>query len=176
MKKLLRTLHESVRKPLILFVIITAFVSIALFADIFLYRKWVEVNRRAIEEKSRLRSIITTGMEYIVVKNEVEDIVEYAFKGNGTAMSEIDAIVTRAGLKKNLSSLKPITTAVTDRIDKIKAELLMEKISIFEVSVFLDFVEANAHAIGIEKLSLKSTYETPALYNVSIVLNYVESK
>lgn len=173
--KLLRTLIE--RQPIIIFVIIMAVsVLAAIFVDIPLYRKWAEVKKRGIEEDKRLKSIISIGREYISVRNEIEDIMEQAFKGDGSTLAGIDAVVARAGLKKRLSSIKPVITPVTDRIDRVKAELFMEQLALSDVSDFLKAVEADGHAVNIEKLSLKATYENYALFNVTIVVNYVEGK
>lgn len=175
--KLLRTLYERERQPLIIFIIIiAAFVLAAIFVDVPLYRKWAEVKKRTIEEDKRLKSVISIGQEYISVRNEVEDIMDQAFKGDGSALAGIDAVVTRAGLKKRLSSIKPAIIPVTDGINRVRVELIMEKISLSDVSSFLEAVETYRHVVNIEKLSLKATYENHALFNVTIVANYVEGK
>lgn len=173
--KLSKALREA--QPLTIFVIITAvFVLAVILVAIPLYGKWTEVKKRGIEENKRLKSVISMGQEYISVKNEIEDIMDKAFKGDGTTLAGIDAVVTTAGLKKKLSSMKPTTIPVTNRVDRVKVELLMEQIPLADVVSLLKTVEADGHAVNIEKLSLKATYENYALFNVAITINYLEGK
>lgn len=171
---LLKNISDRDRRLLFPAFIITAFLSFLLFVDMPLYKNGVEMEGKSLTEEKRLKSIISMGQEYISARNEVEDIKERAFKGEGSALAGLDSIVSRAGLKKKLSSLKPTTSPVTDEMKRIKAELSFDKISFLEVSRLVAAIESDGHPITVERISTKATYEDPSLYNATLIVNTVE--
>lgn len=172
--ELLKNLSDRERRMLVPAAVVAAFLSLLLFADYPLYKKGKELEKKAADEGNRLKSIISMGQEYVSVRNEVEDIKEKAFKGEGSSLAGLDSIVTRSGLKKRLSSLKPTTSPVTDGMKKIKAELSLDKVSLPEISRMLAAIESDGHPVPVERISVKATYEDPSLYNATLVVNTVE--
>jgi hypothetical protein len=171
--RLLKNMSERDRRLLVPTMIIAAFLSTLLFVDYPLYKKGKEFERKAGEEERRLRSIISMGQEYFSVKNEIDDIKDRAFTGEGSALSGIDGIVGRSGLKKKMSSLRPTTSPVADGLKRIKAELSFEKASLPEISRLVTAIESDMHPITIERVSIKATYEDPSSYNATLVVNTV---
>ncbi len=171
---ILKNISDRDRRLLFPAFIITAFLSILLFVDLPLYKKGVEMGSKSLAEEKRLKSIISMGQEYISARDEVEDIKGRAFNGEGSALAGLDSIVSKAGLKKKLSSLKPTTSPVTDEMKRIKAELSFDKISIIEASRLVSAIESDGHSVTVERISTKATYEDPSLYNAALVVNTVE--
>lgn len=172
----LKNISDGERRLVVPAVIVTAFLSVLLIVDIPLYRKAAEMERKSDEEKKRLLSVIYMGKEYLSVKNDVADIGDRAFTGEGASLSGIDSIVNKAGLKKKLSSLKPLTTPVTDEFKRIRAELYFEKASLSEIMRLLSAMEIDGHVMTVEKTTLKATYENPTLFNATLVVNTVEKE
>lgn len=170
----LKNISDKERRFVVPAVIAAVFIAVILFVDVPLYRYGVDLQRKSGEEENRLKSLISMGREYLSVKDQVDDIRERAFKGEGASLSGIDSALNRAGLKKKLSSLKPATTPAADGIKRTKAELYFEKISVPEVSRLLTTMETDRHPIVIEKASLKATYENPSLFNLTLFVNTVE--
>lgn len=170
----LKNMSDRDRRLLFPAFIITAFLSLLLFVDFPLYKNGVEMESKSLAEEKRLKSIISMGQEYISARNDVEDIKERAFNGEGSSLSGLDSIVSRAGLKKRLSSLKPTTSPVTDEMKRIKAELSFDKVSFIEISRLVEAVESDGHPIKVERISTKATYEDPSMYNATLIVNTVE--
>lgn len=171
---ILKKISDRDRRLLFPAVIITAFLSLLLFVDFPLYKNGVEMERKSLAEEKRLKSIISMGQEYISARDEVEDIKERAFKGEGSALAGLDSVVSRAALKTRLSSLKPATSPVTDEMKRIKAELSFVKVSLIEASRLVEAIESDGHPITVERISIKATYEDPSLYNATLIVNTVE--
>ena len=169
-----KNLSDRERRLTVPAIIIAASVSLLMLVDLPLHRKGKELEKKAVEEEKRLKSIIYMGQEYISVKNEVDDIKERAFKGEGSALAGLDAVISRAGLKKRLSSLKPTTSPVTVEMKRIRAELSFDKVSLSELPKLLAAIESDGHPITVERISTKATYEDPSLFNTTLVVNTVE--
>lgn len=171
---ILKNLSDRERRMVVPLSIAAALFSVLLFVDLPLYKSSKELEKKATEEEKRLNSIIATGLEYIRIKNEVDDVNERAFKGEGASLAGLDALVTKAGLKKKLSSIKPASSPVTENIKRIKADLTFEKVSLSEISRLLTAMELDTHPVTVERIFTKATYEDPSLFNASIVVNMVE--
>lgn len=172
--RLLKNISDRDRRLLVPALIAAGFVLVMLFVDIPLYMKEMELEKKAGEEEKRLNSIISMGQEYLSIKDELEDIKARAFTGDGASLSGIDSVVSRSGLKKRLSSLKPATTPAAERMKKVRAELSLERVALDEVSRLMAAIEADGHPVAVERLSIKATYEDPSLFNVILVVNTVE--
>lgn len=169
-----KKLFDAERRILVPAFAAAAVLAVLLFIDIPLYLNMSELRTKNAEEEKRLKSLISMGQEYLSVKYQVDDIIGRAFKGEGASLSGIDSDVTKAGLKKKLSSLKPATSPVSDYIKRTKAELYFEKITLAEVSRLIEITETDHHPVLVEKVSLKATYENPSLFNLTLLLNTVE--
>lgn len=170
----IKNLSDRERRFVAPALVAAVFLTVFLFIDFPLYRNIVELKKKNVEEEKRLKSLISMGQEYLSVKNQVDDIKERAFTGEGVSLAGIDSAVNKAGLKKKLSSIKPTTTPVTDSIKRTKAELYFEKLSISEASRLLTTLETDWHPFIVEKVSIKSTYENPSLFNLTLLVNTVE--
>lgn len=171
---LLKNISDRDRRLLFPALIAVGFILVLLIVDIPLYKKGTEMGRKAGEEEKRLNSIISMGKDYLSIKDDVEDIKARAFTGDGAALSGIDSVVGRSGLKKRLSSLKPATTPTTEGMKRVRAELSFEKVALADVSRLMAAFEAEGRPIVVERLSIKATYEDPSLFNVLLVVNMVE--
>lgn len=171
---ILKNLSDRERRLLVPAIVVTAFLSILLLVDIPLYKKGMDMRRKAVEEEKRLKSVISMGQEYLSKKNEVEDIRDRAFKGDGISLTGVDAVVSKAGLKKKLSSIKPTTTPVTDGMRMIKTDLYFEKVALNEIARLFAMMEADGHPLKVVNASLKATYENPSLFNATLIVNTVE--
>lgn len=172
--ELLKNISDRERRILIPAAVVAAFIAILLLLDLPLYRKGAETSLKAGEEGKRLDSIITMGKEYISVKYEIDDIKDTAFVGEGASLTGLDSLVKRSGLKKNLSSLKPASTPVSDGLKKIRTELALEKIALADLSRILSAIGSDGHPIAVERISVKANYDDPSVFNATIVLNTVE--
>lgn len=173
---LLKNISDRERRLLFRILIAAGFVLVLLFVDFPLYKKGVEIGRKAGEAEKRLASIIAMGQEYLSIKDEVEDIKARAFTGDGAALSGIDFVISRSGLKKRLSLLKPSTTPAAEGMKRVRAELSIEKVALADVLRLMAAFEAEERPIAIERLSIKATYEDPSLFNVLLVVNAVEKE
>ena len=171
---ILKNISDRDRRFLFPALVIAGFVLVLLFVDVPLYRKGMEMEKKAGEEEKRLNSIISMGQEYLAVKDEVEDLRARAFTGDGASLAGIDSAVSRSGLKKRLSSLKPATTPAAEGMKRVRAELSLERVALDEVSRLLAAIEADGHPVAVERLSIKATYEDPSIFNVILVVNTVE--
>lgn len=171
---ILKNISDRDRRLLVPALIAAGFVLVMLFVDIPLYMKEMELEKKAGEEEKRLNSIIYMGQEYLSIKDELEDIKARAFTGDGASLSGIDSVVSRSGLKKRLSSLKPATTPAAEGMKRVRAELSLERVALDEVSRLMAAIEADGHPAAVERLSIKATYEDPSLFNVILVVNTVE--
>lgn len=172
--KLFKELTDRQRSFLFPVTIAAVFVSIFIFVDIPLYNKSRNLEKKIGEEERRLDLIISMGQEYLLIKDEIDDIKERAFRGEGASLSGVDSIVFRSGLKKKLSSLRPTTSPITDGTNKIKFELSLEKVTLSDISHLLSAVESDGHSINIDRVSIKTTYDDPALFNTTVVVNALE--
>lgn len=172
--RLLKNISDRDRRLLVPVLIAAGFILVLLFVDIPLYRKGMEMEKKAVEGEKRLKSIISMGQEYLSIKDEIEDIKANAFTGDGASLSGIDSVVSRSGLKKRLSSLKPATTPAAEGMKRVRAELSLERVALDEVSRLMAAIESEGHPTAIERLSMKATYEDPSLFNVILVVNTVE--
>lgn len=171
---LLKNISDRERRSLLPAILAAGFILVMLIVDIPLYKKGTEMGRKAGEEEKRLNSIMSMGKDYLSIKDDVEDIKVRAFTGDGAALSGIDSVVGRSGLKKRLSSLKPATTPAAEGMRRVRAELSLEKVALVDVSRLMAAIESEGHPISIERLSIKATYEDPSLFNVILVVNTVE--
>lgn len=170
----LKNISDRERRLLFPALVAAGFILVLLIVDIPLYKKGTEMGRKAWEEEKRLNSIIYMGKEYLSIKDGLEDIKARAFSGDGAAISGIDSMVGRSGLKKRLSSLKPATTPAAEGMRRVKAELSLEKVALADLSRLLAAIEAEGRPISIERLSIKATYEDPSIFNALLVVNAVE--
>lgn len=174
--RLLKNISERDRRLLVPALIAAGFLFVLLFVDIPLYMKGREMEKKAAEEEKRLKAIISMGQEYLSIKDEMEDIRARAFTGDGASISGMDSIVSRSGLKKRLSSLKPATTPAAEGMKRVRAELSFERVAFDEISRLMAAIEAEGRPAAVERLSMKATYEDPSLFNVILVVNTVEKE
>lgn len=170
----LKNISDRERRLLLPGLIAAGFVLVLFIVDIPLYKKGDETGRKAGAAEKRLNSIISMGQEYLAIKDDVEDIKAKAFTGDGAALSGIDSVISRSGLKKRLSLLKSAITPAAEGMKRVKAELSIEKVALADVSRLMAAFEAEERPIAIERLSIKATYEDPSLFNVLLVVNAVE--
>lgn len=172
--RLFKNIPDRDRRLLFPVLVVLGFLSILLFVDIPLYKRGMELDRKAGEEEKRLKAIISMGEEYLSLRDEVEYIRERAFSGGGASISEIDSVVSRSGFKKRLSSLKPATTPAALGLRRVRAELSFDRVALDDISKLMAVIGSGGRPAAVERLSIKAAYEDPSLFNAILVVNTVE--
>ena len=174
MTTLFRSASERERRLLAGIAIGVAVLSILLFVDVPLYRNGRQLAKRSAEERQRLTSIVAMSREYLAVKAELDDIRATAFNGGGASLSGIDALVGRSGLKRKMASVKATPKPIAEGIKAVKAEMSFERISLADLSALIAVLESDGHPLAVERISIKATYEDPAAFNATLIVNTVE--
>jgi hypothetical protein len=172
--QLFQHLPERERRLVVAAVVIVALISVVLLVEVPLYSNVRQMERRSGEEEKRLQSIIGIAKEYLSVRDEVEEIRRRAFNGSGGSVSGIESIVVQSGLKRKMVSVRPTRSAVGEGISAIRAEVLLERISLSDVSRLVAVMESDSHPMAIEKIVIKATYEDAAAFNATLIVNTVE--
>ena len=171
---LFRSLTERDRRLLVGGAYLAAVISIVLFVDVPLYSRGRQLEKTSADERQRLASVMSLGRDYLSVKAELDGIRTTAFSGSGAALSGIDAVVVRAGLKKKMASVKATTRPIADGVKAVKAEMSFERISLADLSGLIGALETDGHPIAAERILVKATYEDPAAFNATLIANTVE--
>ena len=174
MTALLRSLSERERRLLVGIALGVGVMSMLLLVDVPLYTSGRQLEKRSAEEQQRLTSIVSMSREYLSVKAELDEIRATAFSGGGASLSGLDVLVGKSGLKRKLASVKASTKPVTEGIKAVKAELSLERISLAELSRLIWVMESDGHPIAVERISVKATYDDPAAFTATLIVNTVE--
>jgi hypothetical protein len=168
-----RPMSETERRLLGVVLVVATFASVVLFVDVPLYNESKRLEGRSAEERRSLSSVVALSDEYRFVRAELDETRGAAFT-SGTSLAGLDAAVGRGGLKKKMASVKSTTRPVAEGLKGIRAELAFDGISLGDLAGVLAALEADGHPVSIERVSIKATYEDPAAFNATLIVNTVE--
>lgn len=130
-----------------------------------------ERTKRAIMyEESMLRELAVLCAEYRSLRDEARDVGRMIEKRSGdfSLFSFLEREADRAGIKPNISHMRPSETIERGPYRESSVELRLENITIAQLVDYLERVETEQYLVSVRRIAIKRTENPPGLLSVLI--------
>ncbi len=158
-------------------------VVIIAFACIAMLIAFQVVMRPALNRKNDLKRVVpqkklilselqAKSSDYNSLKQKLEQIrskIESQQKDR-KILSSLEQIQKDCGLTTNVANITPSTMKITDEYEKTSVEIKYNKVTLAQITQFLQKVETSDLLIGIKSMEIKRGVQNPALLDIVIQL------
>ncbi|MFQ5735871.1 MAG: hypothetical protein ACE5GY_03295 [Thermodesulfobacteriota bacterium] len=126
------------------------------------------VGRMVAVKKEELAKFGSLANEYLEKKASVDMMARRARLNSGSAVTEIERIGSRAGVRELIKSLKPLEQKQTAGYIEKGLEVRIERIDLNHLVSLLYLIENNRGLFVIRAFSMKNRFEDPDLLDVDM--------
>ena len=152
---------------LILLVLFAAYAVNVLSSD----RKELKILREQREE------MLTLKQDFTALKQRTDSLeMKKGLSNVQGIMEAIDDVFSSLGLKENLKTVKSSgTKEVKDGFEE-EADIYIEKVTMNEMVNIFYTIEHTPMVLTVKKATIKKSFETPELLNISLTLSFLKAQ
>ncbi len=137
----------------------------------------LSLKRENRDLKSRLQEITALKGEYHALKTTVVSFEarKPLIKVEGIVQA-VDEVFRSLGLSRKVKSVKPMGLREKKFASEEEAEVVVEKVTMNEMINILYMIENTPMALSIKKTSIKTSFDSPTLLNLTLTVGLITPK
>lgn len=154
-----------------------AAIVVSLVLGILLVNMSLSLKKERAESRSRQKEISLLKGEFERLKGVVDSVEgkKSLIKVEGIVQA-VDEVFRSLGLSRNVRSVKPLGAKEKKYTIEEEAEIQVEKVNMNEMTNIFYKIENNPMVLSIKKTTIKTSFDSPNLLNLTITVDLVKPK